>query len=162
MPRRVGATFASVRSGLPGTLTRSLLLLVLAVAVAGMHHLLGELPGDHHRQASLAPVAVSPADGGARAEEPRNRAGVFCCPETRTVAGEHDDPVDGHSGHELLHLCLAVLTGVVGVALTLCAFGGWLCAAVPGSGAVRGPRPFARPPPPAHSRRLAVLGVLRL
>lgn len=158
----MGATFAFVRSGLPGTLARSLLLVVLAVAVAGMHHLLGELPGDHHRQAVLAHVAVSPANSGVRAEEPGNRAGPPCCPETRTVAGERDDPVGGHGGHELLHLCLAILTGMVGIALTLCAFGGWLPAAAPGAGVVRAPRPFARPPPPSHSRRLAVLGVLRL
>ncbi|WP_459546514.1 hypothetical protein [Nocardia sp. X0981] len=151
-----------MRSGLPATLTRSLLLVVLAVAVAGMHHLLGELPGDAPHAATRPHMTVTPASDGAQAEESGNRAGALCCFDTRPVTGERDDPMGGHSGHELLHLCLAILTAVVGVALTLCAFGGRLPAAAPASRAGRGVSPFARPPPPSHARRLAVLGVSRL
>lgn len=151
-----------MRSGVPGTLTRSLLLVILAMAVTGMHHLLGVAPGDAHHPAAARHTTVTEESGAARPAVLRDGEGVSCCPGVHPVAGERDDPAGGHSGHDLLHLCLAILAVAVGVALTLFVLGGRPPAAAPESGAVRGPAPFARPPPPAHSRRLAVLGVLRL
>lgn len=131
----------------------------MGLAVLGMHHLPAGEPVSRDVQHSVAGAAHT-ASGGT-VETSAGRA--HCCASPRVVAPEpaHDDHPAGHGvGHDLLHLCLAVLMALAGIALVFLmvardAAGDTLLTAVRCAPVVR-----ARPPPLA--RRLAALGVLRL
>ncbi|MGW4369344.1 hypothetical protein ACWEKT_27245 [Nocardia takedensis] len=135
-------------SGGVGTLLRSLLLATLAVAVLGMHH----VPGAEH--------------------SPQKGHGDGCCEVSRVEMPPAESPVaassvvdrqpSGHgAGHDLLHLCLAILAAVTGLILLVFAVA-WR---FPDERAMvwrrRCARGFGRDPPTPTLRRLAVLCVLR-
>lgn len=149
------ARFGVVHSGIAGTLVRWLLPAFLAVALLGMHHLpAGEpagAPAQHELLRSVTPEAGPPA--GTQPDP------AHCCPAAPEPA--HDNPGDHGAGHDLLHLCLAVLTALAGIVLALfivarSVTGYTSVAVIPAV-----PLVWARPPPPL-ARRLATLGVLRL
>ncbi|MEU1520724.1 hypothetical protein ABZ413_00815 [Nocardia rhamnosiphila] len=151
-------------SGLAGTLVRWLLPVVLAVAVSGMHHLPARAGGVTHHPApgSHALVSASPAPDPGRAREEPARS---CCPAPPAAlapAPRDDPPADHGTGHDLLHLCLAVLVAALASALIFAALRWYLFAREPMRSAALRPRAVARPPPVPISQRLAVLGVLRL
>ncbi|MEJ2851803.1 MULTISPECIES: hypothetical protein [unclassified Saccharothrix] len=77
---------------------RWVLVWAVALALVGMHHLSTQQPGGH--AAASAAVAVDD-----------------CCPHAGT--SEHAPTQDG--GHDLLHLCLAILSAALVLALTLLA-----------------------------------------
>lgn len=151
-----------MRDGIAGTLVRWLLPALLAVALLGMHHLLTggepvsvpvshELTGPVGSEAGSPPVETLPAT--AHGDE-----------VSITLAAEptHDHPAGHGAGHELLHLCLAVLTAVAGVVLVLFPVARHTAADVGDAAVIAAvPAVWARPPPPL-ARRLAALGVLRL
>ncbi|MFI9534143.1 hypothetical protein ACIG56_12950 [Nocardia fusca] len=153
-------------SGLAGTLVRWLLPVVLAVAVSGMHHLPARAGGATHHPVpgthALVSAAPVPDPGQARAEPARP-----CCPGPSGVVAPapapRDDAPAGHgTGHDLLHLCLAVLVAALASILIFAALRRYLFVRGPMRAAALRPRAVARPPPVPISRRLAVLGVLRL
>ncbi|MEV0107053.1 hypothetical protein AB0H42_12020 [Nocardia sp. NPDC050799] len=148
-------------SGLAGTLVRWLLPVVLAVAVSGMHHLPARdggvthhpVPGSH----ALVAASLAPDPGRARADS--------CCPAPSGVLAPapRDDAPAGHgTGHDLLHLCLAVLVAALASVLLFAALRRYLFARESMRAVALRPRAVARPPPVPISQRLAVLGVLRL
>ncbi|MGW5381648.1 hypothetical protein [Nocardia sp. NPDC003963] len=151
-------------SGLASTLVRWLLPVVLAVAVSGMHHLPARAGGDTHHSVSSprSLVSAAPAPDGWQAHGEAAR----CCPRPPAAisAAPGDDAPAGHgAGHELLHLCLAILVAALASVLIFAALGRYLFTTEPTRAAVFRPGATARPPPPVPiSRRLAVLGVLRL
>lgn len=142
------------------TLWRSLLLAVLAVAVLGMHHTplapLGhEMPGE--------PIAPAHRASGAHMLPGFEVPGAPV-PHGSGVAGAH--PTDEHGapgghGHDLLHLCLAIMAALTGLALVLVALGAAPATAGDAAGRRTGAGGYARPPPLPVRRRLAVLCVLR-
>ncbi|MEU1981598.1 hypothetical protein [Nocardia sp. NPDC019395] len=148
-----------MQSGLAGTLVRWLLPAFLAVALLGMHHLPaadegGVVSAGHH--ADLRPDAAA----GPPVAQP---GGSHCCTVSSLPTVEPRDPSGGHgSGHELLHLCLAVLAALAGIVLALFAAAWSPAGSNRGSAAPRSPPVFCARPPPPQSRRLAALGVLRL
>lgn len=151
-------------SGLTGTLVRWLLPVVLAVAVSGMHHLPAQAGGTTHHPEPGTPafVSASPVPDPGRAREEPVRA---CSPVSpgMLVPAPRDDAPAGHGmGHELLHLCLAVLVAALATVLIFAALRRYPFAREPVRTATLRPRAVARPPPVPISRRLAVLGVLRL
>lgn len=151
-------------SGLAGTLVRWLLPVVLAVSVSGMHHLPARAGGVTHHPVpgSHALVSASPAPSPERV---RAEAAPRCCPAPSGVLAQapHDDAPAGHgAGHELLHLCLAVLVAALASVLIFAALRRYLFAGEPMRAAALRPPAVARPPPVPISQRLAVLGVLRL
>jgi hypothetical protein len=144
-----------VYSGLAGTLVRWLLPVVLAVAVSGMHHLPARAGGS-----TLDSASPVPDPGWAHVEPARS-----CCPDPSAVLAPapRDDAPAGHgTGHDLLHLCLAVLVAALASVLIFAALRRYLFVRGPMRAAALRPRAVARPPPVPISRRLAVLGVLRL
>lgn len=151
-------------SGLAGTLVRWLLPVVLAVAVSGMHHLPARVGGATHHPVpgthALVSASPVPDSGRARAEPARS-----CCADPSAVLAPapRDDAPGGHgTGHDLLHLCLAVLVAALASILIFAALRRYLFVRGPMPAATLRPRAVARPPPVPISRRLAVLGVLRL
>ncbi len=64
-------------------------------------------------------------------------------------------------GHDLLHLCLAILAAIAGIGLVLFAVAGPPPTADPDAGTNLRRSGFARAPPLPTARRLAVLCVLR-
>ncbi|MEV0365871.1 hypothetical protein ACIBEK_01150 [Nocardia fusca] len=150
-------------SGLAGTLVRWLLPVVLAVAVSGMHHLPARAGGStHHPVGSHALDSASPVPDPGRAHVEPARS---CCPDPSAVLAPapRDDAPAGHgTGHDLLHLCLAVLVAALASVLIFAALRRYLFVRGPMRAAALRPRAVARPPPVPISRRLAVLGVLRL
>ncbi|NKY58899.1 hypothetical protein [Nocardia flavorosea] len=151
-----------MHSGAAGTLVRWLLPLFLAVALPSMHHLpaAGEpaaAPAQHEPVRSVEPEAGPPAPAGALSDS------AHCCTTAVVLAPEsaHDTPGDHGAGHDLLHLCLAVLTALAGIVLALFVVARGMTGYTPGAVIPAVPLVWARPPPPV-SRRLAALGVLRL
>ncbi|MGN2638984.1 hypothetical protein ACTD5D_23040 [Nocardia takedensis] len=154
-------------SGCSRTFARPLLMVTLVVAVLGMHHLLFSVvdapvhsPGSHH--ASSGETAVMSASIAVEAE-----THAACC-ALPPVAGEGESDGRGgapagehHGGHDLLHLCLAIMAAIAGVALVLIALIWPLSVRVQRGGLRRGVSGLARPPPGPTLRRLAVLCVLR-
>ncbi|WP_156371417.1 MULTISPECIES: DUF6153 family protein [Nocardia] len=153
--------------GCTRALARPLLMVALVVAVLGMHHLMfsvAESPahgmGSHHAWSADATATSDPTliEAGTRGA---------CCAAPTVVLGEDraggagHTPVGEHGGHDLLHLCLAIMAALAGVALVLVAVI-W-----PSSVGIRrerwpsGAGAAARPPPGPTLRRLAVLCVLR-
>ncbi len=142
-------------------------MVTLVVAVLGMHHLLFsvvEAPahnaGSHHGSSGEAAVVAPSAF-----VEVRTYAACCAVPlmagegesdgRGRVPAGEH------HGGRDLLHLCLAILAAIAGVALVLVAVI-WPPSASVERGVLRwGIGEVARPPPGPTLRRLAVLCVWR-
>lgn len=149
---------------------RSLLPAILVMAVLGMHHLAG---GPDHT--ASAPPSGHHAPERVVASVDHSHAGVddSCCsgislpelPGHDAPAHPPGDtaPADHGAGHDLLHLCLAILIALAALATVPALLGRWRPGAVAGAGAgIRGVATFARPPPPATAVRLAALGVLRL
>ncbi|MBH0781883.1 hypothetical protein [Nocardia bovistercoris] len=141
---------------------RSLLLVIVVMAVAGMHHLSGSAPRSHppsHHE-HVEAIAPSPVAG---VSDVGAAPVMRCC--TTMVSPEEDGL--GHGGHgpahTLLHLCLAVLFAAVGLGLIWLALGEHRWSQL-GAGveAEAGVVAVARPPPVATSRRLASLCVLRV
>lgn len=130
-----------MHSGLAGILLRWLLPAFLAVALLGMHHLPAAAPAP---QGPLPSVAAETSAPAALAPEPA-----------------HDGPGEHGAGHELLHLCLAVLTALAGLVLALFVVVRGVTGYAPNVVLPHAPLGWARPPPPL-ARRLAALGVLRL
>ena len=135
---------------------RGLLLLAVVLGVVSMHstvvsHLGG---GPHPALARMSSPAMS--------AEPMSVAPAEAPPSAATASPAHAG--DGHPGsglHDLLHLCLAVLTGlIVAVALTLFAI---VAARAARSAPTEVGRSATGPraPPPPTSVRLARLCVLR-
>ncbi|MFI5719382.1 hypothetical protein [Nocardia sp. NPDC051750] len=144
-----------MQSGPVRTLMRWLLPAFLAVAVLGMHHLPAAGPGDRaaHHQVVPSPDTTAGPVG--------ERSG--CCRSSSPAAEPSDDVPGGHgAGHELLHLCLVILTALAGIALVLFALVRGPAWSVSAAETPRPPPVVCARPPPAHSRRLAALGVLRL
>lgn len=143
---------------------RWLLPAVLAVAVLGMHHVPVEAGHEAHHPvtthyASTGPAPLPIVEGVWESTNPS------CCPEPAAAAsaGQHDEaPAEHGNGHDLLHLCLAILIASVASVLVFAALGRFLCARVPAATAGRRPITLARPPPLPTPQRLAFLGVLRL
>jgi len=104
-----------------------LLLCALALAVLGMHHLaLGPQPAGCHQP---APLSMTSHDGG-------SNAGVLVdAPSARPSGG----PATDH-GHDLLHMCLAVLNAAAWLLLLAVL---WTAAGTIGQVAAR-PRSFVR------------------
>ncbi len=153
------ARLAFVQLASARTLRRSLLLAILAVAVAGMHHLAG--PSAHiHRNDHAAPISHA-ARAVDEAVVATHRSCHQRCPQLLIAPDGHDTPVGHDSGH-LLHLCLAVLLAAAGFALMLIALGSHPLRRARVGGSTEYPMAFARPPPLPTSRRLACLCVLRL
>lgn len=151
-----------MHSGLAGTFVRWLLPAFLAVALLGMHHLpaAGEpatAPAQHELLRSVEPEAGPPASAGTPSDP------AHCCTAASVLAPEpaHDSPGDHGAGHELLHLCLAVLTALAGIVLALFVVARGMIGYTPVAVVPAVPLVWARPPPPL-ARRLASLGVLRL
>ncbi|WP_063034286.1 hypothetical protein [Nocardia grenadensis] len=151
-------------SGLAGVLARWLLPAVLAVAVSGMHHLPARAGSTTHHPEAGSPALVSaafvPEVGRSREEAARP-----CCPSSSGahVPAPRDDAPAGHgAGHDLLHLCLAVLMAALASVLIFAALRRYPFARQPVPAATARPRALARPPPVPIAQRLAVLGVLRL
>ncbi|MEU4311885.1 hypothetical protein [Nocardia sp. NPDC024068] len=158
-----------MRSGATGAWLRSLLPAILVMAVLGMHHLAGgpdhtepAEPSGHHTMEAVAAIpAVDAADEQccAAISHPTSAEARHAVPPHPP----HDTDPAGHgAGHDLLHLCLAILTALAALALVLYQVAGWLEGTARVRGGSRHPATFARPPPPATSVRLATLGVLRL
>ncbi|MGW1737980.1 hypothetical protein ACWCPQ_04145 [Nocardia sp. NPDC001965] len=149
-------------SGLAGTLVRWLLPVVLAVAVSGMHHLPARAGGATHHPVSASSSLVSaPVPDLERAHDET----AACCARSLEAvpAVSRDDAPAGHdTGHDLLHLCLAILIAALASVLIFAALRRYLFATEPRCAGVFRPGALARPPPVPISRRLAVLGVLRL
>lgn len=143
---------------------RWLLPVVLAVAVSGMHHLPARAGGDTHHSVSDSPalVSVPPVPEHGREHD----EAVLCCqwpPGAVSTVPRDGGPAGHGTGHELLHLCLAVLVAALASLLIFAAPGRYPSANEPARAAVLPPEALARPPPCVPiSRRLAVLGVLRL
>ncbi|MFD8495791.1 hypothetical protein [Amycolatopsis sp. NPDC059657] len=103
--------------------SRWMLLSVLAFAVIGMHSLITVHPADTHSapsgMVSAFAEAPGPAGSAARAMVDQVTAEMdsACCPD-HDAAANHSGS-SGH-GHDLLHLCLAVLVTLAGLVL------GWL------------------------------------
>ncbi|MFD4404450.1 hypothetical protein ACFWPH_16995 [Nocardia sp. NPDC058499] len=151
-----------MHSGIAGTLVRWLLPAFLAVALLGMHHLpaAGEpaaAPTQHELLRSVEPEAGPPAPAGTQSGP------APCCTAPSVLAPEpaHDSPGDHGAGHDLLHLCLAVLTALAGIVLALFVVARGVIGYSPVAVVPAVPLVWARPPPPL-ARRLASLGVLRL
>ncbi len=106
------------------------LVWALALAVVGMHHL-----------------STQPAVHEAVVAE--------CC--DHGVSGEHAPQQDGQ--HDMLHLCLAILSAALGLALILFALHAMVAARLPAPAVARPTEPRAPPPRPPT---LASLCVLRL
>ncbi|MGV9750380.1 hypothetical protein [Nocardia farcinica] len=155
-----------------GSLLRAWLPAVVAMAVLGMHHLVGAAldstgAADHSRHAAVPAAASAPADlhevtgfapDGHRADGfggPEDAAGPRDGAPGEPAPGEHD------GGHDLLHLCAAILTALAGLALVLFGLVG-LARDDAVARARRTAPSVARPPPRPTSRRLAALCVLRL
>lgn len=127
------------------------LVAVLVWAVALMH----SLPAGAERKAPTAAIAT---EGHAS-----------CCPAPMTSAdGMHGgnaggEPTPGHGSHDLTHLCLAILTGlVVGVLGIALSRSWWVRHARATAGLRYGERTPARPPPrPAGRTLLNFVCVLR-
>ncbi len=161
MPAAFGvvARFGFVHSGAAGTFVRWLLPLFLAVALLGMHHLPAGEPAaastQHELLRSVEPEAGPPV--GAQSDP------AHCCTTAAVLAPEpgHDSPGDHGAGHDLLHLCMAVLTALAGIVLALFVVACGVTGHTPAAVIPAVPLVWARPPPPL-SRRLAALGVLRL
>ncbi|MGI5218217.1 hypothetical protein [Nocardia sp. CA-290969] len=147
-----------MQSGIAGILARWLLPALMAVAVLGMHHLPARepVPGDAQHG---VPAVVNAVSGGP-VEASADRA--HCCNSPRAIAPEpaHDRPADHGAGHELLHLCLAVLMALAGIVLVFFVVARGAAGYAPRAAIFGDPVVRARPPPLA--RRLAALGVLRL
>ncbi|WP_067864080.1 hypothetical protein [Nocardia shimofusensis] len=158
-------------SGRARTLLRSLLWVTLAVAVLGMHHapLTGSTGHEHSGGTRAIAAQVIPAGMVTTVASPaENGSHESCCASVPHAApawerghdempgGGHDD---GHTG--VMHLCLAIMAAVAGLALVFSAV------AWPSSAGGRLVSPircrdgFGRAPPMPTSRRLAVLCVLR-
>ncbi|GGL01087.1 hypothetical protein [Nocardia jinanensis] len=151
-------------SGQAGALVRWLLPVVLAIAVSGMHHLPARDGGDTHRPVSSSHPLVSAAPVSDRGQEHAETA--RCCPRSPAAISAvppADAPAGHGSGHELLHLCPAILVAALASVLIVAALGRYLFTTDATRTVVFRPTAPARPPPPGPiSRRLAVLGVLRL
>ncbi|MFC3960962.1 hypothetical protein [Nocardia jiangsuensis] len=148
-----------------GALLRSMLWATLAVAVLGMHHTPTLVQATSH---SMPTVVAGHDDHHAMpaSDSPSMAAGHGdgCCGQV--AAGQTPSPGagpagEGHGGHDLLHLCLAIMTALAGVTLIVLALAWRGPAAVPRMGGGLRPGAFARPPPLPVARRLAVLCVLR-
>ncbi len=130
----------------------------MAAAVLGMHHLPAGEPvaGDMHHSGA----GVVQSESGSPAEALADRA--FCCdtPGAFVPGPAHDSPSGHGAGHELLHLCLAVLMALAGIVLVFFVVAHGVAGYVPCPALHCDPLVRARPPPLA--RRLAALGVLRL
>ncbi|MBF6348103.1 hypothetical protein IU448_03625 [Nocardia flavorosea] len=151
-----------MHSGIAGTFVRWMLPAFLAVALLGMHHLpAGDpaaAPAHHELLLSTVPGTGFPAAG--TQSDPANSR---CCTTPAAVASDpaHDVPGGHGAGHELLHLCLAVLTALAGIVLALFVVAHGMDGYTPVTVIPPAPIGWARPPPPL-ARRLASLGVLRL
>ncbi|WP_280423520.1 hypothetical protein [Nocardia carnea] len=151
-----------MHSGVTGTLVRWLLPAFLAVALLGMHHLpaAGE-PAATSAQHEL--LRSAPAEAIFPPPSDTQSGPAHCCTMPQVLVPEpaHDGPGDHGAGHELLHLCLAVLAALAGLVLTLFVVARGIAGYVPVAVPPAAPIVRARPPPPL-ARRLAALGVLRL
>jgi hypothetical protein len=119
MARRGRPYRAGVISSARPAALRWVLLFVLAFAVIGMHSLIAEDP----THASGQPVMAMA--GGPRAvmsTEHRFSAGPLCCPDDRALAAEHRGHSSGH-GHDMQHLCLAVLIAAFALMMGLLLWG---------------------------------------
>ncbi len=142
-----------------------------------MHHLVGAAldstgAADHSRHAAVPAAASAPADlhevtgfapDGHRADGsggPENAAGPRDGAPGEPAPGE-PAPGEHDGGHDLLHLCAAILTALAGLALVLFGLVG-LTRDDAVARARRTASSVARPPPRPTSRRLAALCVLRL
>lgn len=152
---------------------RSLLPAILVMAVLGMHHLAGgpdhtgpAASSGHHAPGPVVAVAgVDPARAGpavrcCSALSPGSSAGTVS--EVPAHPPRDTAPADHGSGHDLLHMCLAILTALAALAPLLYRLGRWWPEGAAGvRGGARRLAGRARPPP-ATAVRLAALGVLRL
>ncbi|MFC7616256.1 hypothetical protein ACFQV2_25055 [Actinokineospora soli] len=123
-------TIAGMVGRAAGVITRWLLVCALAFAVAVMHHLAS---GSHGADGHGAAVAAGHAVVASAVEH--------CCP-----TGADHLPSPPSDVHDLAHLCLAVLLGLLVLVTALVA---WRSRRTPGGPAP--PRPFVRspgPPPP--------------
>ncbi|MFC8042811.1 hypothetical protein [Nocardia sp. NPDC057353] len=141
---------------------RSLLWATLAVAVLGMHHapaLAASACSGHHFTSTSPAVTehgTAPAEIGSPIADPG-----CCAHDTAGQVNAGPEPAE-HGGHDALHLCLAILAAVVGVALLVVVSKVPIAAALEHTRAAwGGDRRRARPPPVPVLRRLAVLCVLR-
>ncbi len=123
----------AMRSGTASRAQRILLLCVLTLSVLGMHH-----------------VALPSSEPG---------HSVMTTEASTAMAGTQPSGDAGSGmGHDLLHLCLVVLSAAAGFVLAT-----WLLATVGASRAEFGDRPsFPRPPRAAGRSLLASVCVLRL
>lgn len=132
---------------------RALMLAVLVVGLlaglVAMHHLSAAVSGPHG--------AVVPVNGAESAHA--------AVPDI-SVGMQRDDnqgspPASDHGDTGLLHLCLAILTGVAVVVAAMLEWRiGATSTARPPVGSIR-PVPAPRAPPPSAPARLALLCVLR-
>nr|WP_198654022.1 MULTISPECIES: DUF6153 family protein [Nocardia] len=130
-------------------------MVILAMAVLGMHHLLFSVADATVHGAASHPVPAEARTNTGCCASPLPADEVESDSRGGTPAGEQ------HGGHDLLHLCLAIMVAIAGVALVLIALIWSSPARVRCGGLCPGVGERARPPPGPTLRRLAVLCVLR-
>jgi hypothetical protein len=89
---------------------------VLVFGLIGMHNLVAPGGTPHPVPGPMAVPTIDNVDAAMSRMSESEMDMPECCPD-HDLAGDHSGPAPGHR-HTLLHLCLAVLAALTGLALT--------------------------------------------